>query len=483
MFSKTKKPILWGGATSASQYEGSWDVGGKGIDTQDCRPYIPRTDNATMSTRLIKQATVDEAKQSSSTQFYPFRQGSKGYEHCIEDLELLKELGIEIYRFSISWARLFPTGEELEPIEAGLDYYDKIFDFLKANDIKVFLTLYHYAMPLHLVEKYGGWKNRQVIDHYLRFAKVVLERWGDKIDYCLPFNEINTGYFSPYNGIGLIQKDEGGYDEQDIYQALHHQFVANAKVIEFAKKHGQVKFGSMIAFFNYYPLTAKPEDNLKLVQDEQRYQWYFSDVMVNGHYPYYMNQYFKDNDLNIVITEEDKNILKNNTVDFVSISYYQSSVISTEESEKTAGNLVVSTKNPYLKATDWGWQIDPVGIRIALNKIYDRYQLPIIISENGIGAHEVLNSDNTVNDQHRIEYLEQHFNQILLAQNDGVEIEVYLLWGVIDIVSAGSCEMAKRYGVVYVDADNEGQGSYRRYKKQSFAWYQNFINKQQRRSL
>lgn len=469
-----KSSILWGGATSASQYEGGFDMGGKGMDSQDCRPYFYQKDPATVKTRLLTKDMVEEAK-GSNDHFYPFRQGSQGMGHWEEDIDLLDDLGIDIYRFSISWARLFPTGTESEPNPAGLAYYDKIFTYLKEKDIKVFLTMYHYAIPLHLVEAYGGWKNRKLIDFYMNFAETVLSRWGDYIDFCLPFNEINTGYFSPYNGVGLLQEPGGGYKEEDIYQALHHQFVANAKAIALGRQYSGAQFGSMTAVFNYYPYTCKPEDSLKLVQDEQRYQWYFSDVMAKGSYPYYMLEYFAAHDIHLDILAEDEEVIRRNTVDFVSMSYYQSSVISTDETEQTAGNLVVSTKNPYLKATDWGWQIDPVGLRISLNKMYDRYGLPVVVSENGYGAHESLNAQGTVDDDDRIDYLSSHFDQLNLAHRDGVDILAYIMWGVIDLVSAGSCEMEKRYGVIYVDANNQGQGSYQRYKKKSFNWYKKFI--------
>ncbi|WP_124059541.1 glycoside hydrolase family 1 protein [Vaginisenegalia massiliensis] len=470
--------ILWGGATCASQYEGAWQAGGKGMDTQDCRPYIFQKDQATTRTRLLNRAAIDQAKDPDSSAFYPFRQGSKGYEFWQEDLDLLAELGLDIYRFSISWARLFPNGTEKEPNPEGLAYYDRIFAYLKAKNIKVFLTMYHYAIPLNLVETYGGWKNRKVVDYYLNFARTVLTRWGDQIDYCLPFNEINTGYFSPFNGIGLLKDDKGEYNEEDIFQALHHQFVANALAIKMGRQICHAKFGSMVAFFNYYPYTCKPEDTLKLIQEEQRHQWYFTDVMAQGSYPYYMEQYFRSHGIKLERTQEDLQLLKTYTVDFVSISYYQSSVISTDETDKTAGNLVVSTKNPYLTATDWGWQIDPIGLRTALNKMYDRYHLPVVISENGFGAHEQLDSNGQIHDQDRINYLADHFKQIHLAVEDGVDVLTYIMWGIIDLVSAGSCEMEKRYGVIFVDADNLGRGSYRRVKKASFDWYRNYISQQ-----
>ena len=472
-----KRKILWGGATASSQYEGGWDQGGKGLDTQDVRPYIPRTSNATTATRLLTQKVIDQAK-TSDPKNYPFRSGSQGYYHLEEDINLLKELGIDIYRMSISWARLFPHGDELEPNKEGLAYYDRVFDCLRKANIRVFLTMNHYAVPLYLVEHYGGWTNRKLIDFYLRFAKVVFERWSDMIDYYLPFNEINAGYFSPFNGVGLVKEEDKPYDQSLVFKSLHHQFVASAKTIELGHKMVKGKFGCMVACFCYYPYSCMPEDNLKQVIDENTNTWFCADVLSRGYYPSYMQRFFDERNIEFEITEEDKRLLKENTCDFVSFSYYQSSVASTQEKEKTAGNLVVTTKNPYLQANEWGWQIDPVGLRITLNRVYDRYQKPVFISENGLGYRDVLTEDGKIHDDYRIDYLAKHFEQIKEAQKDGVDVLGYIMWGVIDIVSAGSCEMEKRYGCVYVDADNLGNGSYKRIKKDSFEWYRNFIKKE-----
>lgn len=477
-YKKKTKRILWGGATASSQYEGGYNLGGKGLDTQDCRPYLKRTSNATTSTRLLTQDVIDEAKACDGIGNYPFRQGSDGYHHIDEDIELLKELGIDIYRFSISWARLYPHGDEEMPNEDGIRFYNQIFKKVHQAGMKIFLTMNHYAVPLYLVEHYGGWTNRCLIDFYLRFAKTVFEHWGEYIDYYLPFNEINAGYFSPYNGVGLVKEKDQPYNQSLVFQSLHHQFVASAKVIQLSHEMNlKSQSGCMVACFCYYPLTPRPEDNFKAMRDEEVHQWFAVDVLANGRYPSYMDRFFRENNIEIDITDEDMYLLKTYPCDFVSFSYYSSSVATVEEnSEQTAGNLVVSTKNPYLKASEWGWQIDPIGLRIMLNKMYDRTQKPIFISENGLGAHDILNDDLTINDPYRIDYLKQHFEQIDEAIDDGVDVIGYIMWGVIDIISAGSCEMGKRYGVVYVDADNNCQGTYRRYKKDSFEWYKNFID-------
>ncbi|MBX9163834.1 family 1 glycosylhydrolase [Coprobacillus sp. K06] len=470
---KKTKDILWGGATASSQYEGGYKEGGKGLDTQDCRPYLKRTSDATTSTRLLTQDIIDEAKKCEGIGQYPFRQGSDGYHHIDEDIALLKELGIDIYRFSISWARLYPHGDEETPNEEGIRFYDHIFKEVHKAGMKIFLTMNHYAVPLYLVEHYGGWTNRKLIEFYERFATVVFENWGEYIDYFLPFNEINAGYFSPYNGVK--EKDQP-YNQTLVFQSLHHQFVASAKTIKIAKKLSpKSQSGCMVACFCYYPLTSTPEDNLKAVRDEEIHQWFAVDILANGHYPSYMDRFFRENDIHLTVTEEDSELLKKYTCDFVSFSYYSSSIATCkEDGQQTAGNLVVSTKNPHLKASDWGWQIDPVGLRIMLNKMYDRTQKPVFICENGLGAHDIM-EDGLIHDPYRIDYLEQHFKQIDEAIDDGVDVIGYIMWGVIDIVSAGSCEMEKRYGVVYVDANNLGQGTYKRYKKDSFKWYHDFI--------
>ncbi len=469
------KRILWGGATAASQYEGGFNEGGKGIDTQDCRPYLPRTSQATTKTRLLSFDTVEEAKKCKDIGNYAFRRGVEGFSHIDEDLELIKELGLDVYRFSISWARIFPLGDEETPNEEGLLFYDHIIQELKKANIKIFITMNHYAVPLHLVEKYGGWRNRKMVDFYFKFAKVVINCWKDDVDFWLPFNEINAGYFSPYNGVGLIKEENEKYDQSLVFQSLHHQFIASAKTIEYGKDICKGKFGCMISCFCYYPLTPKPEDNFKLVHDENVNQWFCADVLARGYYPSYMNRFFEEGNIQVKMEEGDDELLKNNVADFVSFSYYSSSIVTIEDAEQTAGNLVATVKNPYLKATEWGWQIDPIGLRTTLNKVYDRYQKPVIVSENGLGTQDTLNEDLTIHDDYRIQYLQEHFTEIEEAIKDGVDVRAYFMWGIIDIVSAGSVEMKKRYGVIYVDADNEGNGTYKRYKKDSYEWYKNFI--------
>ncbi|WP_156286401.1 glycoside hydrolase family 1 protein [Oceanivirga salmonicida] len=470
----SKYKVMFGGATASSQYEGAFNVGGKGLDTQDLRKYIKRNSIDTTNTRLLTKLDFLNAKNDNNDKNFPFRFGSDGYNHLEEDIEYLNELGIDIYRFSISWARIFPNGDDEIPNKDGIEYYLRVFKKLKEYKIKTFVVFSHYAIPINLVEKYGSWKNRKLINIYLRYAKVIFEKFSKYIDYYLPFNEINAGYFSPYNGLGLL-RDENGYNLTDIFQSLHHQFVASAKTIKLGKKMSpHSKSISMISCFCYYPYSCKPDENLKMHKIENINQWFCTDILVRGKYPNYSLAFFKENGIGFKITKEDEKLLKNNTSDFVAFSYYQSNVFSIDEKEKTAGNLVVSTKNPYLKSTDWGWQIDPIGLRISLNRIYDRYQKPVFISENGLGAYDKI-VNKKIKDDYRIDYLKEHFEQIDLAVKDGVEVLGYLMWGIIDIVSAGSCEMDKRYGLIYVDRDNNCNGSYKRYKKDSFYWFKNYL--------
>lgn len=470
-----RKNILYGGATANSQYEGGYLCDGKGIDTQDLRQYVPRTSNNTVATRLLNKDVFAKSLCDNDNSKYPFRRGSDGYNHCLEDLSLLKELGLDIYRFSISWSRLFPNGDDAKVNQAGIEYYDSIIKFLVQHKIKIFLTLNHFCYPVNLIQKYGGWHNRKMIDAYLRFVNVVFDHWGQYIDYVLPFNEINAGYFSPYNGLGLLRdNNEANYDLNQIFQGLHHQFVASALTIKLGKIKTKAQFGCMAACFCYYPLSANPNDNFKCLIDEQCYQWFYFDVLAKGIYPYYMKEFFSKNNVNIIMDDDDLNLLRNNVADFVSFSYYQSSVVSVEEKELTAGNLVNTIKNPFLVANEWGWQIDALGLRVTLNKVYDRYSKPVFVSENGLGHRDVLENDK-INDNYRINYLKNHIQALHDALADGVDIIGYIAWGIIDIVSAGSCEMDKRYGVIYVDADNYGNGSYQRICKDSFYWYQKFL--------
>ncbi len=476
------KEFLWGGATAASQVEGGWNEGGKGLDTQDCRPQDFTLTRAQKNDWHFKQMTSEKfeaALRCTDAGCYPFRWGSDEYHHAHEDIELFAEMGMKVYRLSVSWARIYPNGDDPEPNEEGIRYYRELLEDCHAHGMKVFLTILHYAIPVHLVEAYGGWKSRKLVDFYVRYAKTLFERLGDLVDYWLPFNEMNAGRFNPYNGLGLIKDREENY-EQAIYQGLHHCFLASAKACALAHKMlPGSKVGCMIARFCHYAATCSPEDQLQMLHDEQYTNWFYTDVMVRGYYPEYMQRLFRDHHIEIQMEPEDDQILKEGTVDFVSFSYYFSQVSTVDDAwEKTDGNLVVASKNPYLKSSEWGWQEDPTGLRITLNQFWDRYHIPVFVAENGLGATDVLEEDGSVHDPYRIEYLRSHVKAMAEALEDGVDVFGYTMWGIIDLVSCGSIEMSKRYGVIYVDADDEGKGTFKRYRKDSFWWYQHCIASQ-----
>ena len=473
------KDFLWGGATAASQVEGAFDQGGKGLDTQDCRPgnaHLPSSERRLKENKRMSTAKFLAALQCKDKGIYPFRWGSDEYDHYQEDIALFAELGMKIYRLSISWALIYPNGDEEQPNQEGLDYYRRLFAECKKYNMKIMVTMLHYAIPVHLVLAYGGWKNRKTINFYCRYAKTLFENFGDVVDYWLPFNEINAGKFNPYNGIAIIEDQEEHY-EQTIQQCLHHQFIANARTVKMA--HEMIpgsKVGCMIARFCHYPATCRPEDVMQQIHDEQYSNWFYTDVMARGYYPEYMDRYFAAKDIQVHMEPGDEELLRENTVDYVAFSYYFTQVSTTDAAwEKTDGNLVVAAKNPYLKASEWGWQKDATGLRITLNQVYDRYHLPLFVAENGLGAIDTPDADGAIHDPYRIEYLRDHVKAMKEAIIDGVDLIGYTTWGIIDLVSCGTIEMSKRYGVIYVDCDDFGNGTFKRSKKDSFYWYQRCI--------
>lgn len=471
--------FLFGGAISAAQADGAFTADGKGLDTQNIRYFDPAWNRAERDhNRNINMTTArfNAALKAIEPGHYPFTRGIDFYHRYQDDLALMEEMGMKVFRTSIDWSRIFPDGDNETPNHQGIQFYIDLFDQCHQRGMKVFATILHYNIPLNLVTEYGGWKNRKVVDFYLKFVRVLFESLGDRVDFWLPFNEINAGKFNPYNGVCLIKDQEEDY-ESAIFQCLHHQFIANALTIKLAREIlPQAKIGGMIARFTTYPATCKPEDVLETLHKEQYSNYFYTDIMVRGEYPAYMARYFHDNGIVIQKAPGDDALLKAYTIDFLSFSYYMSMVATTDKNwETTGGNLVSGNKNPYLKASDWGWQIDPIGLRITLNQFYDRYRIPLFIAENGIGAEDVLEQDLAIHDPYRIAYLREHVQQMKEAVIDGVELIGYTMWGIIDIVSCGTIEMSKRYGVIYVDLDDQGNGSLRRYKKDSFFWYQKCI--------
>ncbi len=469
-----KDNFLWGGATSANQCEGAWDADGKGISLSDLCTVGSR-ENPKRITPLPEPGVL-----------YPSHEATDFYHHYKEDIALAAELGFTIFRMSINWTRIFPTGKETYPNEDGLRFYDRVFDELAKYSIQPLVTISHYEMPYTLVQEYNGWHSRKVIEFYCNYCDVIFRRYQSKVKYWLTFNEINAGTMpeGAALSLGCVQNYSGPVlsvrdDPQTRYQSLHHQFVASAKAIKKAKKkYPHFVFGNMIAFATKYPFTCKPEDML-LAQKEMRVtNWFCSDVQVRGYYPEYMERYFEENNILIQADPNDYLLLKEGIVDFYTCSYYTSTCASAEHlmEAESKGNLSGGIKNPYLEASDWGWTIDPKGLRYSLNEIYDRYHLPIMVVENGLGAQDTLEADGSIHDSYRIDYLRAHIKQMEEAISDGVDLIGYTPWGWIDLVSASTGEMAKRYGLVYVDKHDDGSGDLHRIKKHSFYWYKDVIS-------
>lgn len=468
-----KEDFLWGGATAANQYEGAYYVDGKGES-------IP--DHCTNGSHTVpKQVTVNIDK----TKRYPSHEATDFYHRYKEDIALAAEMGFKVFRMSINWTRIFPTGMEEKPNEKGLQFYDRVFEELKKYQIEPLVTISHYEMPYALVEKYNGWYDRAVIDCFYRYVETIFWRYKDKVKYWLTFNEINSGTMpmGAVLSLGTIRGYSGPItqvpDEKQIrYQALHHQFIASAKAVKLAHdNYPQFKIGNMAIFATSYPNTCHPDDVIENQKAMREMNWFVSDVQVRGCYPSYMERYFEENKIEIVKQAGDDEILKSGKVDFYTFSYYMSVCHSADASLKKAaeGNLIGGIANPYLTASDWGWQIDPKGLRYSLNEIYDRYQIPIMVVENGLGAYDEISADGGIHDLYRIDYLRQHIEQMEEAVKDGVDLMGYTPWGWIDVVSASTGEMAKRYGFVYVDKNDDGTGSLGRRKKDSFHWYKKVI--------
>ncbi len=447
--------FLWGGAIAANQVEGSFNLDGKGLSTSDMLPKGILSPHQKREDRTdgIKDVAIDFYNR------YP------------EDIELFNEMGFNCLRLSIAWTRIFPNGDELEPNEAGLAYYDKIFDELAKHDITPFVTLSHYEMPYALVENYGGWGSRELIDFFERYARTVFERYKNKVKLWLTFNEINMSLHAPFTGVGLQEEAT----EQAIYQAIHHQLVANAKAVNLCHEIiPEAQIGNMLLGAINYPYTCNPDDVIAAMHENNKWL-FFGDVQTRGKYPGYMLRYFRENDIKIDMQEGDVELLASASVDFISFSYYASGCASADPKQKEVGNIVDSVPNPYLEKSEWGWLIDPKGSRILLNFLYDRYQKPLFIVENGLGAMDKVEENGDVNDDYRIAYLNDHLVQAREAVLDGVELVGFTSWGPIDLVANSTAEMKKRYGYIYVDRHDDGSGTLERKRKKSFYWYQSVI--------
>ena len=465
-----RENFLWGGATAANQCEGAYNVDGRGLANVDVAPVgEARADVVTGKRKMF---------DFEEEYFYPAQEAIDMYHHYKEDIKLFAEMGFKTYRFSLAWSRIFPKGDEKEPNEKGLEFYDNLIDELLKYDIEPLVTITHFDIPMHLVEEYGGWRNRKVVGFYENLCHVIFNRYKGKVKYWLTFNEINMLLHAPFMGAGICFED-GENKQQVLYQAAHHELVASAKATKIAHEvDPDNKVGCMMASGIHYPLTAKPEDVWGAYTSD-RDNLFFIDVQSRGYYPNYALKFFERNSLDIDITEEDKKVLKENTVDFISFSYYNTrvGVGETDDNENIESNLFKTPDNPYLEKTEWGWPIDPLGFRTTINFIYDRYQKPLFVVENGLGAVDNPDENGYVEDDYRIKYLADHIKQMKDAvEIDGVDMLGYTTWGCIDLVSAGTGEMKKRYGFIYVDRDNMGNGTLKRSKKKSFNWYKKVIS-------
>ncbi len=465
---RLRKDFLWGGATAANQCEGAYNVGGRGLANVDVIPH--GADRFKVTSGSMKMLEIDDHH------YYPALGAINMYEHIMSDLALFAEMGFTTYRLSIAWTRIYPNGDELEPNEEGLLFYEKIFKECKRLNIEPLVTITHFDCPIHLIKKYGGWKNRELITFYERLVTTLFTRYKGLVKYWLTFNEINIILHLPFLGAG-IYFEEGENKEAVMMQAAHHELVASALATKIAHEiDSENMIGCMLAAGAFYPFTCKPEDVMASIEMDH-YNYFFIDVQSRGYYPSYALKLLERKNIQLDITEEDKQLLKDHTVDFISFSYYTSRCASSaQDEEKSEANVFASVTNPYLKASEWGWQIDPLGLRITMNNIYDRYQKPLFIVENGLGAKDVVEEDGSINDDYRIDYLRQHIQAMRDAvEFDGVDLLGYTTWGPIDLVSAGTGEMSKRYGFIYVDRDDYGNGTLKRSKKKSFEWYKQVI--------
>ncbi len=448
--------FLWGGAISANQTEGAYREDGKGLSTSDMQP----------------QGVFGPVAERQSGDFSLKDVAIDFYHRYPDDIKLFAEMGFRCLRVSIAWARIFPNGDDLQPNEAGLAFYDRLFDELAACNITPMVTLSHYEMPWGLVKRYGGWGQRQVITCFERYARTVFTRYQNKVKLWLTFNEINMSLHAPMTGVGLSAKSS----KAEIYQAIHHQLVASALAVKACHEIiPGAKIGNMLLGGLVYPLSSRPEDVFEALQENRTWQ-FFGDVQCRGEYPGYMLRFFRDNGIDINITAVDREILKS-TVDFISFSYYMTGCVTADASlnHKLRGNILNLVPNPHLSGSEWGWQIDPLGLRTLLNTLWDRYQKPLFIVENGLGARDIVEADGSINDDYRIRYLNDHLVQVGEALEDGVDIMGYTSWGPIDLISASNAEISKRYGFIYVDRDDSGRGTLARSRKKSFFWYQQVI--------
>ena len=461
--------FLWGGATAANQCEGAYDEDGRGLASVDVIPY--GEDRFKVARGEIKMLECDDSH------LYPAHYGIDFYHRYKEDIKLFADMGLKCFRFSIAWTRLIPDGDG-EVCDKGLDFYEAVVDECLKYGIEPLITINHFDAPINLINKFGGWKDARMIDAFLKLCEALFKRLGNKVKYWLTFNEINMLLHLPFMGSGILF-EEGEEKNQVLYTAAHHELVASAKAVIMAHKMmPDAMVGCMLAAGQFYPFSCNPDDVYKGMEAD-RDNYFFTDVQARGEYPVWALKRMEKANVKLTISEEDKKILKEGTVDFISFSYYSSRCVSADPEvckNYAKGNAVfASVKNPYLKASEWGWQIDPLGLRITCNTLYDRYNKPLFIVENGLGAKDII-EDGKIHDTYRIDYMREHIKAMNAVINeDGIPLLGCTFWGIIDLVSASTGEMSKRYGMIYVDKDDKGEGTYNRLKKDSFFWYQKVI--------
>lgn len=461
--------FLWGGAVAAHQLEGAWNIEGKGVSICDVM---------TAGAHGVPRKITDGVLPG---EYYPNHEGIDFYHRYKEDIALFAEMGFKCFRTSIAWSRIFPNGDDEQPNKQGLQFYDDLFDELLKYGIEPVVTLSHFEMPYNLVTTYGGFRNRKVIDFFVKYSEVVMKRYRNKVKYWLTFNEINnqSNVNAPifaFTNSGVLY-EEGENKEETMYQVVHHEFVASAKVVKLGHEiNPDFKIGCMLAWVPIYPYSCHPDDMMRSVEAMQE-RFVFGDVHVRGEYPSYVKKMWERKGYNIKMEPEDEAILREGKVDFISLSYYMSSAVKTGVTQDETGmGFEGSVRNPNVKVSDWGWQIDPVGLRYSLNTIYERYQVPLFIVENGFGAIDKLDENHWIEDDYRIDYLGAHIREMKKAiELDGVDVMGYTVWGCIDVISFGTGEMKKRYGMIYVDRDDIGKGTLARSKKKSFSWYKKVI--------
>ena len=463
--------FLWGGATAANQCEGGYDADGRGLSSVDVVPFGP--DRMAVARGKMKMLECD------SEHVYPAHEAIDMYHHYKEDIALFAEMGFKVYRLSVAWTRILPNGDDDVPNEKGIAFYRSLFEECRKYGIEPLVTIDHFDTPVELIKRYGGWKDRRMIDAYLKYCRVLFENYKDLVKYWITFNEINMLLHLPFMGAGLVF-EEGENPTQIEYQAAHYELVASAKAVKMAHEMMPgAMLGCMLAAGQYYPYSCNPNDIWKGLEKD-RDNYFFIDAQARGAYPIWAWKRMEKEGVVLDCTEEDLQALKEGTVDYISFSYYCSRCTSADPEiikNHARGNAVFeAVVNPYLKASDWGWQIDPLGLRVTLNTLFDRYEKPLFIVENGFGAADTVEEDGSIHDPYRIAYMKAHIEAMKQAvEEDGIPLLGYTSWGCIDLVSASTGEMKKRYGFIYVDKDNEGNGTLKRMKKDSFYWYQNVI--------